>query len=352
MDTADFDYELPAERIAQIPIEPRDAARLLVDRGPGAGVEHRSVHDLPDVVEPGDLVVVNTTRVMPARLPLVKPTGGAAEVLLVEERGDGRWEALVRPSRRIVPGTRLHSTRTDMISVVVGEDLGDGVRLVLVELVGASLTEALDVAGEMPLPPYLTGGLEDPERYQTVYSERPASAAAPTAGLHLTPALLHRLERQGVPAVPVELVVGLGTFRPMTAAKVEDHTMHAERYRVPPTTLEAVGRAREAGGRVVAIGTTTVRALESAAATGQLEGHTELFIHGDFEFQVVDRLVTNFHLPRSSLLVMVDAFAGPRWRDLYATALADNYRFLSFGDAMLLTRHDRWPELSGEVRPS
>ena len=342
MDTAAFDYDLPVDRIAQVPTEPRDAARLLVDQGPAAAADHRRVRDLPELLAPGDLVVVNTTRVLPARLPLVKETGGSAEVLLVEDRGDGQWEALVRPSRRIAPGSRLRSARTGALSVVVGEDLGDGVRLVSLELEGVSLADALDAAGEMPLPPYLTEGLDDPERYQTVYAERAASAAAPTAGLHLTPAVLDGLARRGVPVVDVELVVGLGTFRPMTAAKVEDHTMHAERYRVPEATLAAVRETHDAGGAVVAIGTTTVRALESAAATGALEGHTELFIHGDHEFQVVDRLLTNFHLPRSSLLVMVDAFAGARWRGLYASALDEGYRFLSFGDAMLLTRHDRW----------
>ena len=350
MDTADFDYDLPADRIAQVPVEPRDAARLLVDRGPGAGVDHRTVRDLPDLLEPGDLVVVNTTRVLPARLHLVKETGGAAEVLLVEDRGGGVWDALVRPSRRIAPGSRLRSPRTEALSVVVGDDLGDGVRRVSVDVVRGSLIDALEVAGEMPLPPYLTEGLDDPERYQTVYAERAASAAAPTAGLHLTPEVLARLTDAGIARATVDLVVGLGTFRPMTAVKVEDHTMHAERYHVPEATIDAIDQTRAAGGRVVAIGTTTVRALESAAVTGELDGHTELFIHGDFDFQVVDRLLTNFHLPRSSLLVMVDAFAGPRWRQLYADALAGDYRFLSFGDAMLLTRHDRWPHTSGEGR--
>ena len=348
MDTADFDYVLPEARIAQVPVEPRDAARLLVDLGPDAGVVHRHVRDLPDLLTPGDLVVINTTRVMPARLRLVKETGGAAEVLLIDEQADGQWQALVRPSRRIAPGTELRSERTDALSVVVGTDLGEGLREVAVRVHRGSLLAALDEAGEMPLPPYLTAGLEDPERYQTVYAERAASAAAPTAGLHITPEVLEALASGGVAVAPVELVVGLGTFRPMTADKVEDHTMHAERYRVPEATMDAVRRAQEDGGHVVAIGTTTVRALESAAATGALEGHTELFIHGDFEFQVVDRLMTNFHLPRSSLLVMVDAFAGPRWRDLYAEALAGDYRFLSFGDAMVLTRHDRGLRPMGE----
>ena len=350
MDTADFDYDLPEARIAQVPVEPRDSARLLVDGGPGAEVENRRVRDLAALLEPGDLVVVNRTRVMAARLHLVKPTGGAAEVLLLEERtdvGEGWWEALVRPGSRLPPGTVLvHPATEALLTVEVGDVLDDGVRLVhLSSPHQIDVADAIEATGEMPLPPYIKTPLVRPDRYQTVYADvnRAESSAAPTAGLHLTPALLDAVTERGITVATVDLVVGLGTFRPMTAAKVEDHAMHAERYRVPEETLGAVARAQATGGRVVAVGTTTVRALESAAATGELEGHTELFIHGDYRFQVVDRLLTNFHLPRSSLLVMVDAFAGPRWRDLYAAALAEDYRFLSFGDAMLLTRHDRWP---------
>ena len=356
MDTADFAYDLPADRIAQVPAEPRDAARLLVDRGPGAGVDHRTVRDLPQLVAPGDLVVVNTTRVLRARLHLVKASGGAAEVLLLEERADvgpGWWEALVRPGRRIPPGTVLtNPIQPGLLTVEVGAVLGGGVRLVRLSTNGQTdLSDGIEASGELPLPPYITQPLEDPDRYQTVYADpdHADSSAAPTAGLHLTRPLLDSLVGRGIAVATVDLVVGLGTFRPMTAVKVEDHTMHAERYHVPEATIDAIDQTRAAGGRVVAIGTTTVRALESAAATGELDGHTELFIHGDFEFQVVDRLMTNFHLPRSSLLVMVDAFAGPRWRELYATALDEGYRFLSFGDAMLLTRHDRWPDTSGEA---
>jgi S-adenosylmethionine:tRNA ribosyltransferase-isomerase len=192
--------------------------------------------------------------------------------------------------------------------------------------------------GEMPLPPYITAPLEVDERYQTVYASRPASAAAPTAGLHFTAELLDRIEARGIEVATVELVVGLDTFRPMAVEHVEHHRMHSESYRVPTTTWDAVGRARERGGHVVAIGTTAVRALESVAARGELEGRTDLFIRGDYPFAVIDRLLTNFHLPKSSLLVLIDAFVGPRWRELYAAALAEPYRFLSFGDAMLLTR--------------
>jgi S-adenosylmethionine:tRNA ribosyltransferase-isomerase len=344
VETAAFDYELPPEAIAQQPLARRDSARLLVDRGDERPPGHRHVRDLPDLLEPGDLVVVNTTRVLPARLHLRKRTGGAAEVMLLDRLDATHWEALVRPGRRLPPGTRLESP-TGELAVEVGDDLGDGVRVVEVEVAPAAAADsgddalfaALDRAGELPLPPYIDETLDDPERYQTIYADRPGSVAAPTAGLHLTTEVLDRFEARGIELATVELNVGLGTFRPIAAEKVEQHVMHGERYRVPTDTMERAERAQ----RVVAVGTTVVRALESASATGELEGRTELFIHGDHEFRVVDGLLTNFHLPRSSLLVLIDAFVGPRWRDLYATALERDYRFLSFGDAMLLTRRDR-----------
>ncbi len=260
------------------------------------------------------------------------------EVLLLEpvdEAAPRRWEALVRPSRKVPSGTAL-ALGSDGF-VVVQDDLGDGRRIV--ELQGRPEMPVLDVLerhGEVPLPPYITAALADPERYQTTYADRAASVAAPTAGLHLTRAVIRSLAATGARLASVELVVGLGTFRPIATDTVEDHTMHAERYDVPETTMEAC-RAAE---RVVAIGTTTVRALESAAATGELAGRTDLFIHGDRPLEVVDVLMTNFHQPRSSLLVLVEAFVGPRWRALYDAALAAGYRFLSFGDAMLL-RHER-----------
>lgn len=333
METADFDYELPAAAIAQTPVEPRDAARLLVDEGPGRSPRHGHVTDLPSLVGPGDVVVLNTTRVLPARLRLTKSTGGAVEVLLLEpvDPDERTWEALVRPSRKVAPGTALAAG--DDLAVIVGDDLGEGRRRVELELRGgADLLGALDRHGAVPLPPYITTPLSDPERYQTTYAVEPGSVAAPTAGLHLTPAVLAAVRAAGANVVPVELVVGLGTFRPIATERVDDHEMHAERYRVPAETMAAC----EAAERVVAIGTTTVRALESAAARGELAGRTDLFIHGDRPFAVVDALVTNFHQPRSSLLVLVDAFIGPRWRDLYAEALHAGYRFLSFGDAMFL----------------
>lgn len=340
MDVGAFDYELPSQAIAQQPVEPRDAARLLVDRGPGAPFGHGHVRDLPELLEPGDVLVVNSTRVLPARLALRKPTGGQAEVLLLGPVPGG-WEALVRPGRRLAPGTVLLPAGDDVaapavgLRVEVGEHLGEGRRVVRLLGVDDELA-AVHAVGELPLPPYITERLADPERYQTVYARRPASAAAPTAGLHLTESLLDRCRARGLDVVEVELEVGLGTFRPITADRVEDHRMHAERYVVP----EATWAACRSGARVVAVGTTVVRALESAWATGSLTGTTELFLQPGAAFGVVDVLMTNFHLPRSSLLVLVEAFIGPRWRALYAEALADGYRFLSFGDAMLLVRSD------------
>ena len=343
MDAIELDYPLPADAIAQVPIEPRDAARLLVDRGRAGGVEHRHVADLPELLHRGDLLVVNDTRVIPARLHLRKPTGGAVEVVLLERRPEGDWEALVKPSRRVAAGTVLvvdagsaSGRAHEGFEVEVGAVLADDGRRRVVIHGGPDDQAVLASIGEVPLPPYIHEPLLDPERYQTVYAERPGSVAAPTAGLHLTAAGLDRCRAAGVTVARVDLMVGLGTFRPMTTERVEDHPMHAEQYRIPPETAAAVEAHR---GRVVAVGTTVVRALESWAATGQAQGATSLFIHGAYPFAVVDRLLTNFHIPKSSLLALVESFIGPRWRSLYDAALADGYRFLSFGDAMLLDRH-------------
>jgi len=327
----DLDYDLPPERIAQQPVEPRDAARLLVDRGTGRP-EHRHVRDLPSLLRPGDLLVVNETRVLPARLRVRRSSGGAAEVLLLEplDPARTRWEALVRPARRLRVGEWLLDQRGRRVVQLIGRTAaGDTFEVLL----GAPA--AVAAAGQLPLPPYLHERLADPERYQTVYARRPGSAAAPTAGLHFTVELLDRLEAAGVSVAAVELAVGLDTFQPVTEDDPLTHRMHSESYRVPPLLLD---RCRTAE-RVVAVGTTTVRALESAAATDVTEGRTDLFIHPGVPFHVVDVLLTNFHLPRTTLLLMVEAFVGPRWRQLYATAMAEGYRFLSFGDAMLLDRH-------------
>ena len=329
----EFDYELPPAAIAQHPIEPRDAARLLVaGPGPGAaGVEHRTVAELDRILRPGDTLVVNDTRVLAARLHLRKPTGGAVELLLLEPAPEpGHWHALVRPGRRVAPGTvlELDGRPTATVKGRVDDGAGDGRRLVEIDY------DAVADVGEVPLPPYINETLDDPDRYQTVFADRLGSVAAPTAGLHLTEALIDRLATAGIAVERVELRVGLGTFKPITADVVDDHQMHHERYAVRPDVWERISTA----DRVVAVGTTVVRTLESVAATGHLEGDTDLFIRRGFDWRVVDVLMTNFHVPRSSLLVLVDALVGPRWRDLYRVALAEGYRFLSFGDAMLLER--------------
>lgn len=331
----DFDYHLPDARIAQTPVEPRDASRLLVDRG-SDDPEHHLVRDLPDVLRPGDLLVVNETKVIPARLALRRATGGAAEVLLLEPLDGARevWEALVRPAKRLRVGEVLRSAGGVGV-VEVGERTAAGDTFTVRLLGSVDSLDLLAEHGEMPLPPYITERLADPDRYQTVYAREPGSAAAPTAGLHLTPELLAAIESRGVGLARVELVVGLDTFRPIMEEDPLDHRMHTERYRVPADTMR---RCREAE-RVVAVGTTSVRALESAASTDRLQGRTDIFIHRGFDWQVVDLLMTNFHLPRTTLLMMIDAFVGDRWRTLYEAALRDDYRFLSFGDAMLLDRH-------------
>ncbi|MCE2511021.1 MAG: tRNA preQ1(34) S-adenosylmethionine ribosyltransferase-isomerase QueA [Acidimicrobiia bacterium] len=332
---ADLDYDLPLEAIAQTPLPQRDEARLLVDEA--GAIAHRRVSDLPELLGPGDVVVVNDTRVLPARLRMRRATGGAVEVLLLHERDDGDWEALVRPSRRLRPGEVVAPDAAGAeASVEIRDDLGEGRRVVRVRTGGQPLLKVLDEMGAVPLPPYITAGIADPERYQTVYGRRPLSAAAPTAGLHFTGELLGRVRDAGAEVVAVELAVGLDTFRPVTAERLDDHDMHTEQYNVPADVQQALDRAE----RVVAVGTTVVRCLEAWAATGEASGRTSLFIRRPYAWRVVDGLMTNFHLPRSTLLCLLDAFIGPRWRTLYAAALEHGYRFLSFGDAMFVTRSE------------
>jgi S-adenosylmethionine:tRNA ribosyltransferase-isomerase len=308
MDSSELDYDLPPELIAQHPAERRDASRLLVyERGTGQ-VRHRTFADLPEELS-GELVVVNDTRVVPARIRIDQPKG---EVLLLEHEGGGEWLALARPTRRLRAGER-HG------AVELLEHLGEGRWRVRLEG---------EPAGEAPLPPYITEPLGDPARYQTVYANEAGSAAAPTAGLHFTPELLARLEVERL-----TLHVGLDTFRPLTAATLEAHQLHGERYRVRP---EAWARIRDAD-RVLAVGTTTVRVLETVARTAEPAGRTRLFVTPGFEFRRVDALLTNFHLPRSTLLALVMAFAGvEEVRQLYRLAVDERYRFYSFGDAMLI----------------
>ena len=313
MNVSELDYVLPSELIAQRPLERRDASRLLVcDRAAGS-VRHRRFSELPQELRRGDLLVVNDTRVLPARIHAARPGGGPAEVLLLERtEEDGVWEGLARPSRRLRRGQRLGP-------VELLEPLGEG---------RWRLRLAGEPAGELPLPPYVREQLSDPERYQTVYGRAAGSAAAPTAGLHFTPELLAQVEVERV-----TLHVGPDTFRPVGAEALADHRVQSERYRVTPEAWRRI----EAAERVVAVGTTTVRVLESLARGAPLEGRTELFVTPGFVFRRVDALVTNFHLPRSTPLALVMAFAGvERTRDLYRVAIGERYRFLSFGDAMLI----------------
>lgn len=335
MRISDFDYVLPEEAIAQTPTEPRDASRLLVAT---TLTDHR-FSDLPSLLDPGDLLVVNDTRVRAARLHGHKQgTGGAVELLLLERRGE-RWTAMVRPARRLRAGSVVEA---GPIRAQLESDPKDGIVTVTLDAPG-DIEAAVASAGRVPLPPYITTELADPERYQTVYASVPGSAAAPTAGLHFTPGLLERLSTAGIDCASVELRVGLATFRPISTDDVSEHQMHEEWIEVPQATVDAIGATKGRGGKVVAVGTTVVRALETAALSGRLEatsGPTDLFITPGFRFRVVDRLITNFHMPRSSLVVMVAAFMGPRWRRTYEIALEREYRFLSFGDAMLADREE------------
>jgi S-adenosylmethionine:tRNA ribosyltransferase-isomerase len=343
VNTSEFDYELPPSAIAQEPAAERDAARLMVLPREGGAIRHHVFRDLPDLLSPGDLVVLNRTRVFPARLLGRRASGGEAEILLLRDRGEGRWEAMVRPGRHLRPGQRV--TLDDDLSVVIESEAlgGDGRRRVRFLSKGRDVEGGLERCGHTPLPPYVRRPDRpfDRERYQTIYARERGSVAAPTAGLHFTRAVLARLRERGLEVAEVVLHVGPGTFRPVTAARVEDHVVAPEPFSVPPETAAAVAAARARRGRVVAVGTTTVRALETVArADGGIEagdGEASLVIVPGFAFRVVDVLLTNFHLPRSSLLLLVAAFAGrEQVLGAYAEAIREGYRFYSYGDAMLI----------------
>jgi S-adenosylmethionine:tRNA ribosyltransferase-isomerase len=344
MRISDFDYELPEELIAQTPVEPRDAARLLVV--PAAGpFAHRGIADLPELLAPGDLLVLNDTRVIPARLVGKKEaSGGKVELLLCEPLAGGlgrRWRAMGQASKSIRSGARL---LFDGLNAVVEEVQGQGFYVVALDREGAELEVALARAGQLPLPPYIRRPPDDHdrERYQTILARTPGSAAAPTAGLHFTPALLERLAAKGIERTTVTLHVGPGTFLPVRAERLDDHRMHGERYDVTAEAVAAVARTRARGGRVIAVGTTSTRTLESAWKGDRLvagEGRTELFIRPGHTFGAVDLLLTNFHLPRSTLLVLACALGGrERILTAYREAIALKYRFFSYGDAMLIER--------------
>jgi len=345
MRTHDYDYELPSGLIAQEPAVPRDSCRLLVlDRSSGQ-LDHRRFSDVAEYLREGDVLVLNETKVLPARLKGAKDeTGGAAEVLLLRERYEDTWECLVKPGRRLKPGARIIFGDGELVGLIVDIVDDGGGRLVRFTTPGTeSFLSIVHRIGEMPLPPYITRQVDDPSLYQTVYACDERSAAAPTAGLHFTNELLASIESMGVKIAKVELDVGLDTFRAVSEDDPRDHKMHSEHFRVGSRAAELVNEAKKRGSRVIAVGTTSVRALESAWDPGSdgvtpQERPTDMFILPGYRFNVVDAMITNFHVPRSTLMMMVSAFAG---RELimgtYATAIDERYRFLSFGDAMLIT---------------
>ena len=377
--TSELDYDLPQELIAQHPIIPRDRSRLLVYDRASRQIEHRHLPDLLSRLSPGDALVYNDSRVLRARVHVSKPTGGKVELLFLRRHGVRLWEALVKPSARLREGMELglaqkpeepgpapdspvpgrHAKAAGGPAVFSLErNLGGG-RWLVRNLTAENTVELLERVGEMPLPPYIHERLEEPGRYQTVYAEHPGSAAAPTAGLHFTPGLISRIRAAGVALLPVTLHIGLDTFRPISEEELELHEIHSERYQMPRKTFEGIREAKARGGKVVAVGTTVVRVLETVfqgseevegktgtdegetlrrqAESAPLKGEAGLFITPGYRFRAVDSLLTNFHLPRSTLLALVMAFAGiPETRRIYSVAVRERYRFFSFGDAMLL----------------
>lgn len=339
MKKSDFDFYLPEELIAQTPLEKRDGSRLLVlDKESGA-MDHRHFYDLPEYLRAGDCLVLNNSRVLPARLIGTRPGGGAVELVLLRDLGEGRWECLSRPGRKTKPGTELFFGGGELKATVEAVAEG-GNRIVKFDYRGIFL-EVLERLGKMPLPPYIKEELQDPERYQTVYSRELGSAAAPTAGLHFTNELLEKIQAMGVKVCYVTLHVGLGTFRPVKEDEIENHEMHSEFCIIPEDTARTVTETKQNGGRIVAVGTTSCRTLESFAKDdGTLEacsGWTDIFIYPGYSFKCIDALVTNFHLPESTLIMLVSALAGREHiLNAYRTAVEEKYRFFSFGDAMFI----------------
>lgn len=341
MKTSDFYYDLPKELIAQTPVEPRDSSRLmLLDRSTGE-ISHRHFYEIIDSLNPGDLLVANDSRVLPARIYGVKDeTGARVEFLLLRQITGNRWETLCKPGKKAREGASF-TFGDGLLRATVAEVKDDGNRIVDFEC-DENFFATLDKIGQMPLPPYITEELKDKERYQTVYSHELGSAAAPTAGLHFTAELMQRIKDKGVSIAYVTLHVGLGTFRPVKVDDVTNHKMHSEHYEIPEETARLINETKKNGGRVIAVGTTSCRTLESVASFyGEIkpcEGFTDIFIYPGYEFKVLDGLITNFHLPESTLIMLVSAFAGyDNVMNAYKTAVEEKYRFFSFGDAMFIS---------------
>ena len=339
MKTSDFNFELPEELIAQTPLERRDSSRLLTLNKNTGAVGHHHFYDLPDFLRPGDCLVLNDSRVLPARLIGHRPTGGTCEVLLLVDRGEGCWECLVRPGKKLRTGAQIIFGQ-GQLTATIERELEDGKRLVQFNYQGIFL-EILEELGKMPLPPYIKAELENQERYQTVYSKVVGSAAAPTAGLHFTPELLDNIQEMGVKVCYVTLHVGLGTFRPVKAEDIRDHEMHSEFCMISQETADIINETKRNGGRVICVGTTSCRTIESFAAEDgtmtQRSGWTNIFIYPGYRFKVLDALVTNFHLPQSTLIMLVSALAGREHvLNAYQEAVKEKYRFFSFGDAMFI----------------
>lgn len=343
LQTSDFYYDLPEELIAQTPLAKRDESRLLVLDRKKDGLEHRHFYDIIDYLRPEDILVVNSSKVIPARLlGQSEKTGSPMELLLLRMREDGSWETLVRPGKRAKIGARF--SFGEILEAEVTDIVEEGNRIVRFTYDTEkykSIYEILDAVGNMPLPPYIKEKLKDKDRYQTVYAKEEGSAAAPTAGLHFTPELLDRIRAKGVGYAEVTLHVGLGTFRPVKETKIEDHLMHAEHFYITPETADEINRRRQAGGRIVCVGTTSCRVLESVTdengVVHPMEGETRIYIYPGYRFKAVDALITNFHLPESTLVMLVSALAGrEKILAAYAEAVKEKYRFFSFGDAMLI----------------
>lgn len=339
MKKSDFYFDLPEELIAQTPIEKRSESKLLHLVKETGAIEHRRFYNLPDYLKPGDCLVLNDSRVLPARLIGAKPTGGSVEIVLLRDLGDNRWECLSRPGRKTRPGQEIIFGDGEL-KAVVEEVTQGGNRIIKFQYEGIFL-EVLERLGKMPLPPYIKEELNDPERYQTVYSRELGSAAAPTAGLHFTPELLEEIREKGVKVCFVTLHVGLGTFRPVKEDEIENHEMHSEFCIIPKETADVINETKANGGRVVAVGTTSCRTLESfsnddGTITPQ-SGWTDIFIYPGYKFKCIDALITNFHLPESTLIMLVSALAGrENVLNAYKTAVDEKYRFFSFGDAMII----------------